>query len=121
MSPLLIALGVLMFAVVTAVLFVWGMRKAYFQRETLTKMLLSKSADRVIGYLKTHKSITEPQMRRLVEGIRASEFYSRRRATVQADKAFTSRLIEVMMSEGLIEPVGNKAVYRKKAISKDKG
>ena len=115
MKILIIGFGILMFAFVTAILVVWGMRKAYFQKETLSKMLFSKSADRVMHYLKTHDSISEPQMRKLVEGIRASEFHSRQQAVVQADKAFTMRLIDVMLQDGLIEPVKQgKRVYRKK-------
>lgn len=110
-----ILFGILLFAVVTAILVVWGMRKAYFQRETLTNMLLSKSADRVMRYLKTHDTITESQMRELVQGIQASEFHSRQRATVQADKAFTAQLIRVMLHDELIEPAKkNRQVYRKK-------
>ena len=115
MKVLIMGLCILMFAVVTAAVTLWGMRKAYFQKETLTKMLFSKSADRVMHYLKTHDSISEPQMRKLVEGIRASEFHSRQQAVVQADKAFTMRLIDVMLQDRLIEPVKQgKRVYRKK-------
>ena len=115
MKLIMVGFGILLFAFVTAVLVLWGMRKAYFQRETLTKMLLSKSADRVMQYLKTHDSITEPQMRTLVEGIKASEFHSRNRAVAQADQAFTMRLIEAMLHDGLIEPVKEgRNLYRKK-------
>ena len=119
MKILIVGFGILMFAVVTAALMLWGMRKAYFQKETLTKMLFSKSADRVMRYLKTHDSITEAQMRKLVEGIRASEFHSRQQAVVQADKAFTSRLIDIMLEDGLIEQAKKgKQVYRKKSEEK---
>ena len=90
MSLPLALFGIFLFAVVTAVLVVWGMRKSYYQRETLTKMLLSKSADRVMKYLKTHDTITEPEMRKLVEGVKSAEFYSRQRAVAQADRAFTA-------------------------------
>ena len=108
--------GIFLFAVVTAVLMVWGMRKAYFQRETLTKMLLSKSAEKVMHHLKTHDTITEPQIRELVEGIQATEFHSRRRATVQEGKVFTAKLIEAMLHDGLIEPAQpGRQIYRKKA------
>lgn len=108
-------LGILLFALATALLVVWGMRKSYFQNETLMNMLLSKSSQRVMQYLKTHDTITEPQMRKLVEGIHASEFYSRTRATVQADKAFTTRLIDAMLHDGLIEPAQKgRQIYRKK-------
>lgn len=108
-------LGILMFAAVAAILMVWGMRKSYFQQETLMNMLLSKSADKVMRYLKDHETITEPQMRKLVEGIQAGEFHSRNRAVVQSDKAFTTRLIDVMLHDGLIEPVQKgRQIYRKK-------
>lgn len=116
MNPLLVVLGILLFAVVTAILVLWGMRKAYFQQETLTKMLFSKSAERVMHYLKSHDTITDKEMRSLVEGVQASEFMSRRRAVVQGDKVFTERLINVMLQDGLIEPVTEgSSVYRKKA------
>ena len=110
----MIGFGVLLFAFVTAALVLWGMRKAYFQRETLINMLLSKSADKVMHYLKTNESITEPEMRKLVEGVKASEFHSRQRAVVQADPAFTAKLIEAMLHDGLIETVNNGRAYRKK-------
>ncbi len=115
MRPLIIIFGILLFAAATAVLYVWGMHKSYYQRETLTKMLLSKSSEKVMHYLKTHDTISEPEMRRLVEGTKAAEFYSRRRAVVQADQAFTAQLIRAMMQDGLIEPAQEgRQVYRKK-------
>ena len=116
MRLLIVGFGILMFAAVTAALVVWGMRKSYFQKETLTKMLFSKSADKVMHYLRKNDTISEQQMRKLVEGIRASEFHSRQQAVVQADKAFTLRLIDIMLEEDLIEPVKQgKRVYRKKS------
>ncbi len=115
MNPLLAVLGILLFAFVTAALVLWGMRKAYFQQERLTNMLLSKSAERVMHYLKSHDTITEKEIRNLVEGVQASEFLSRRKAVVQKDKVFTARLIEVMLQEERIEPVQKgSAVYRRK-------
>lgn len=115
MNPFTVILGVLLFAFVTAVLVLWGMRKSYFQRETLTKMLFSKSSERVMQYLKTHDTISESEIRKLVDGIKASEFHSRQKATIHADRIFTSRLIEIMQSENLIEPLKHgKSIYRKK-------
>ena len=111
----IVLFGIFLFAVVTAILVVWGMRKAYFQKETLTKMLLSKGAERVMGYLKTHDTITEAEMRKLVKDVQATEFHSRRRATVQDDKAFTSQLIDAMLHDGWIEPAQKgRQIYRRK-------
>ena len=115
MSIPMALLGIFLFAVVTAAVVGWGLRKSYFQRQTLTKMLLSKSAERVMRYLKTHDTITEPEMRKLVAGIQAAEFHSRSRATVQADGAFTAQLIDAMLHDGLIEPARKgRRVYRRK-------
>ncbi len=108
-------LGILLFAVVTAVLVVWGMRKAYFQRETLSNMLLSKGAERVMRHLKTHDTITEAEVRKLVKDVQATEFYSRRRASVREDRVFTAQLIDAMLHDGLIEPAQKgRQIYRKK-------
>ncbi len=107
--------GIFLFAFVTAVLVVWGMRKSYFQQQTLTNMLLSKSADKVMKYLKTNPTITEQEMRKLVAGITSSEFFSGRRAVVREDKAFTAQLINAMLHDGLIEPAQKgRQIYRKK-------
>ncbi len=108
MSLTTIFIGIGMFAVVTAALTVWGMRKTYFQKEKLANMLLSKSADKVVHYLKSHDTISEKGMRDLVSGIEAAEFGSKARAVVQGDKAFTSKLIEVMLHDGLIEAAGHE-------------
>ena len=119
MSLPLALFGIFLFAVVTAVLVVWGMRKSYYQRETLTKMLLSKSADRVMKYLKTHDTITKPEMRKLVEGVKSAEFYSRQRAVAQADRAFTAKLIEAMIHDGMIEQAQKgRQIYRKAQTKK---
>ncbi len=112
MKFIMIGFCVLLFALVTAALVLWGMRKAYFQRENLAKMLFSKSADAVMTYLKTHDSVTENKMLSLVEGIQASEFLSRNKAVVRSDRAFTAKLIEIMIHDGLIKKVKNgKNVY----------
>lgn len=116
MSRATIILGIFMFAVVVAVLTVWGMRKAYFRQETLQKMLLSKSADKVMRYLKTHDTVTIPQITELTEGIKAQEYGSRYRAVVQKDKAFAEQLVQVMLHDGLIEPAEkNRRIYKRKA------
>ncbi len=115
MRILVMIVGILLFALVTAILMLWGMRKAYFQKERLANMLFSKASDKVMNYLKTHDTITEKEMRSLVEGIQAREFMSRNSAVVQADKRFTEKLTELMCADGLIEQaVQGKPVYKQK-------
>ena len=50
--------GVLLFAAVTAVLYVWGLKKSLGQQEDLTRALLSACGSRVLKYLKKHDTIT---------------------------------------------------------------
>ena len=115
MRILIMLVGILLFALVTAILMLWGMRKAYFQKERLANMLFSKAAEKVMHYLKTHDTVTEKEMRSLVEGIQAREFMSRNSAVILADKKFTTKLIELMTNDGLIEQaVQGKPVYKKK-------
>lgn len=117
MKAPVIIIGVLLFAAVTALLVLWGMRKAYFQNENLTKMLLSKSADRIMQYLKTHETISLSEIKKLTEGIKASEFLSRKTAKVQSGDAFAAKLVDIMQRDGLIEPIKNKSnIYRSKKI-----
>ncbi|MFQ9480478.1 MAG: hypothetical protein ACLR1K_00090 [Oscillospiraceae bacterium] len=51
-------LGILAFAVVIAVLYVWGLKKSYTQSADLERILLSKSAGKVVNHLKKNEEIT---------------------------------------------------------------
>ncbi len=115
MRILIFICGILLFAIATAILMLWGMRRAYFQKERLAGMLFSKASEKVMHYLKSHDTVSEKEIRSLVEGIRAGEFMSRNSAVVTADRAFTEKLVELMTKDGLIEPVEQgKPVYKKK-------
>ena len=68
-------LGILGFALVTAILYVWGLRRSMTQSADLERILLSKSAGKVVHYLKGHDQIDLAQMaleddrlRRLIAG-----------------------------------------------------
>ncbi len=113
MKWLILGFGALLFATATAMLMLWGMRKAYFQRETLARRLLSKCAAKVMRYLKTHETITRAEMLSLCEGTSTREFMSSQGAIVQHDDAFAGKLAEAMLADGLIEEAG-KGRYRKK-------
>ncbi len=115
MSRPVILIGFFMFAIVMAVLVLWGMRKAYFRQETLQKMLLSKCADKVLHYLKSHDTVTIPQIMEVTEGVRAHEYGSRYSAVAQKDRAFAQQLVRLMLEDGLIEPAEkNRRIYRRK-------
>ena len=55
-------LGIFLFAVATAILYVWGLRRSMTQTADLERILLSKSAARVIKYLKQNPTIRKKKL-----------------------------------------------------------
>ena len=111
MNTLETILGILAFAVVIAVLYVWGLKKSYTQGADLERILLSKSAGKVVHYLKKHEEITLSQMAQLCTGVKAGQFWSRQRAMVQNPKTFAPKLAQYMVEQLLLEKVSNNS-YR---------
>ena len=96
-------LGILMFAFVTAVLYVWGLRKSIGQQDRIAKLLLINCKNKVIKYLKKNNTVTEKQIESLIKGVSAGEFWSRKRLTVQDPHKFASRVIQFMTEQLYIE------------------
>ena len=103
MSPLETILGILLFAAAVAVLYVWGLKKSMTQSADLERILLSKSAGKVVHYLKGHDQIDLAQMAQLCAGVKAGQFWSRRRVAVQDSRAFAPRLARYMVDQQLLE------------------
>lgn len=96
-------LGILGFALATAILYVWGLRRSMTQSADLERILLSKSAGKVVHYLKGHDQIDLAQMAQLCAGVKAGQFWSRRRVAVQDSRAFAPRLARYMVDQQLLE------------------
>ncbi len=107
-------IGILLFAVATAIIYAWGLKKTGAQQKDLLQILYGKGAQKVIKKLKTQKFITKSEIEQEVLGVTASQFYSRKKAVVTDKKEFTRTLIEFMMNKNLImEDVdSNKRVYK---------
>lgn len=78
-----IVLGILLFALATAVLYVWGLRKSMTQEADLERILLNKCAGTVVKYLRKHGSITQKELPALIQGVKAGMFWSKNRIRVQ--------------------------------------
>lgn len=98
-----IVLGILAFAVVTAVIYVWGLRRSATQASDLERNLMSKGVSRVLKYLKTHETISEAETAELVKGLRASLPWSRQRVAVEKPKVFARRLLDFMLEQLYLE------------------
>ena len=107
MNTLETILGILAFAVVIAVLYVWGLKKSYTQSADLERILLSKSAGKVVNYLKKNEEITLSQMSQLCTVVKAGQFWSRQRAMVQNSKTFAPKLAQYMVEQLLLKKVSN--------------
>ena len=101
--PVVIAIAILLMAVVTAVLYGWGLFKQQNQSRDLTRMLYAKGAERVKKYLQKHDTISTAQMEQLVKGMKASLFYSRNKAVVADPKEYVRNLTAYMIEYHLLE------------------
>ncbi len=113
MSTPQIILGILAFALVTAVLYAWGLHKSINQQENLERILLNKSAQKVVSYLKKNESISLEEIARLCQGIKAGQFWSRQKAAVQNPKAFAPKLAQYMSEQLLIQKLPNGRFSRR--------
>ncbi len=104
-------IGILLFALATCILYIWGLKKSVKQSETLKEMLFNKGASKVLNYLKKNETISRKQIQTLVSNIKASEFYSKKTVAVQNEVEFTSALIDFMLDKNLI--IKDKGLYKK--------
>lgn len=113
MSAGRILLGIALFAVVTAVLYIWGLRRSMTQAADLERILLEKCARRVVKYLKHSPTITQKEIARQIGQVKAGQFWSRRQVQVQDAPAFAKKLAGYMLDQHLLEPAG-KGCYKLK-------
>ncbi|MCI2047767.1 MAG: hypothetical protein LKJ90_08640 [Faecalibacterium sp.] len=113
MTKAQIALGIVLFAGVTILLYLWGMRKTLTQGRDISRMLTGKCANKVLKYLKTHDTVSTGEIEKLIGGVTAGEAWSRRRAKVQDTKTFTTALVRWMLEQHYLEsaPAGRYRVY----------
>lgn len=103
MNTLQTILGILAFALITAVLYIWGLHKSMTQREDLEQILLNKSAQKVVSYLKKHESISLEEMSQLCKDVKAGQFWSRQKAAVQNPQVFAPKLAQYMTGQLLVK------------------
>ena len=111
-----IIVGIILFAVATAILYIIGMKKKMNEDKRLFDMLLNNGAYRVVKYLKTHESITLKGIGHVIKDISAKEFGSSKKAVIKDGRAFQDSLLDYMLKEGYI--VGAPGNEKKKRSDK---
>ena len=114
MSTGYIVLGIVLFAVATAILYVWGLRKSMLQGEELSRILLNRCGNKVLKYLRKHSTITEKEMAREIKGVTAGEFWSKKKMVVQQPEKFVHEVVSFLLDQQYIEAVGSKEYRLKK-------
>ena len=113
MNLVQIILGILAFAVVTAILYVWGLRRSATCEADLERILLSRGAGKVLRYLKKHDAIDRSEIARQVTGLHAGLAWSRRKIAVDNPKVFAQKLADFMTEQRLLEKLPNGSYRRR--------
>lgn len=111
-----IIVGIILFAVATAILYIIGMKKKMNEDKRLFEMLLNNGTYRVVKYLKTHGSITLKGIGYVIKDISTKEFGSSKKAVIKDGRAFQDSLLDYMLKEGyIVAAPGNE---KKKRLDK---
>lgn len=102
-----IIVGVIAFAIVTAILYIWGLRKQIDQTKDLNNLLMAKGIKIVKDYLKCHDFIRISDISGSMFGLTAKRFYSRNKIVVKDGDQFAKDVFKYMTKTGqLIEESG---------------
>ena len=98
-----IMLGIALFAIAGAVLYVWGLKKSVNQREDLQRSLLKKQG-----------GITRAEIAALIEGLSVGPFWSRSRVRVQSGEKAADQVIDFLLGQQYLEAAGDDTYRVKK-------
>ncbi len=98
-----IIVGIICVAAITAVLYVWGLRKSVSQQADLNRRLLSACGSRVVKALKKRASVTEADVAEIIKGTTAGQAWSRSRLKVENGEKFAPQVIGFLLDQLYIE------------------
>ena len=108
---------VLLFALVTALLYAWGLWRSQNQGRDLNAMLSAKGISRIRGALKKNGPMTRKELEQVVQGLTARQPFSRNGIQVNDAKKFLDSLLPYMLKQKLIDEQQQEKkvvyVYRK--------
>ena len=101
-----VIIGIALFAIVTMILYGWGIVKQKNQTSDLMNLLFSKGQDKIKKYLKQHEQICE--------GLEAKQPFSRNKAVVKDKRDYAKKLVEYMLKTNQLEQEGSRYKMHKK-------
>ena len=99
-------IGIFLFAIVTAILYLWGLKKSATQAQDLERVLLSKCAYKIVRAMKQKPLIDQKWIAEQVSGMKAGLFWSRQRIQVNNPQEFSKKVIAYMLEQQMLEDAG---------------
>lgn len=103
-----VIIGIALFAIVTMILYGWGIVKQKNQTSDLMNLLFSKGQDKIKKYLKQHEYVTISQVEQICEGLEAKQPFSRNKAVVKDKRDYAKKLVEYMLKTNQLEQEGSR-------------
>ena len=75
MKPSTVIIGIILFAIVTMIIYGWGIVKQKNQTKDLMNLLFSKGQDKIKKYLKQNEYITISQVEQICDGLEANSLF----------------------------------------------
>ena len=105
---------VLLFALVTMIVYAWGMWRAMRQQQDLSNMLSAKGISKVKKALKKNGFLTEKELEPFIKDLTAKQPFSREQIAVTDPKKFLVSILPYMIKQKMITETqeNGKAVYQ---------
>lgn len=107
----MIGLGAV-FAVLAAVLFIWGIKKEEDPNTAVERKMMNAAGSKVEKYLKKHDTVTTAEIEELVKGTKVKKAWSRQVLQVQNSHAFTKTLVKFLLEQQVMESAGGRDTYK---------
>lgn len=105
-----IIIQILFMAITVAFLTSWGYVKKQRKQEELLNILLKKCEKKILNGFKDKSSLSKKEIEGIIEGTKASLFWSKDKAQIQDARAFSDTIIEFLVNQSVIQK-NNKNKY----------
>ncbi len=105
---------VLLFALVTMIIYGWGLWRSMRQQQDLSNMLSAKGISRIKKALKRNGPMTSPELKETVKGLTAKQPFGREQIAVTDPEKFLGSLLPYMIKQKMISETqeNGKTVYQ---------
>ena len=104
---------VLLFALVTAVIYAWGLWRSIRQQQDLSNLLSAKGVAKIKRALRKNGAMSRQDLEPVIKDLAAKQPFSREKIAVTDPKKFLDSILPYMVKQRIIteETQGGKRVY----------